>query len=151
MSLQEECLALLVEHNLTLAVAESCTGGYVSKLLTDTPGTSKNFVGGIVACNDDMLIRLLDVKSETLEVRTAVSKEVSFEMAQGVRAKTGADIGLAISATIGPPEGKVCFGLSAKDRPLCASQEFIGDLNFIRNSAAYWVLKLLKSELKKWK
>ncbi|MEZ0611340.1 competence/damage-inducible protein A [Fibrella sp. WM1] len=95
----------LKEKNLTLGVAESCTGGQVAATLTKLPGVSSVFVGGVVAYSNDIKHIALGVSSETLARFGAVSEPVVCEMAEGARVMLGADVGIATSGIAGPDGG----------------------------------------------
>jgi len=90
---------------LKLATAESCTGGLVADRITDIPGSSDYFVGGIVAYANSVKIHTLGVSSETIERYGAVSRETVLEMAQGARAVLAADIAVSVSGIAGPGGG----------------------------------------------
>lgn len=96
---------LLREKRLTLAIAESCTGGYLSHLITSVPGSSEYFSGSIIAYSNKVKINDLGVKEETLALHGAVSEAVIREMAQQARTKFQADIGVATSGIAGPGGG----------------------------------------------
>ncbi len=96
---------LLRRGNLTLATAESCTGGYVAHLITGEPGASDIYVGGSVTYSDRAKINQLGVRRETLNAHGAVSEEVVREMAEGVRKTFGADFGIATTGIAGPDGG----------------------------------------------
>ncbi|MFQ5464655.1 MAG: CinA family protein [Thermodesulfobacteriota bacterium] len=109
---------------LTLAVAESCTGGLLSGAITSVPGSSHCFLGGVVAYSNDVKTSLLGVREGTLKRFGAVSAETARGMARGVRRAVGADIGISITGIAGPgggapgkPVGTVFIGLSAGSRP----------------------------------
>ena len=104
-SLEEVVVALLKEKKLTIATAESCTGGYISKRLTDIPGASEVFLGGLVTYSNESKINLLGVNAETIEKCGAVSRETACEMASKVAEKMGADIGVGITGIAGPGGG----------------------------------------------
>jgi nicotinamide-nucleotide amidase len=93
---------LLRERGLWLAVAESCTGGLLSHLITNVPGSSAYFKGGVTAYANEAKVHLLGVKWETLENYGAVSAETVIEMARGVRTTLDADIGVSTSGIAGP-------------------------------------------------
>jgi nicotinamide-nucleotide amidase len=95
----------LREKSLTLATAESCTGGQIGHLITETPGSSEYFRGGIIAYNNDIKETLLGVNREILDSKGAVSKEVVLAMAEGVRKSLKADVGIAVSGIAGPTGG----------------------------------------------
>jgi nicotinamide-nucleotide amidase len=96
---------LLLEKAKTIATAESCTGGYLAHAFTKIAGSSRYYIGGIVAYSNEVKIKQLGVKSETLEAHGAVSEETIREMAEGVRKALGTDIGVATSGIAGPDGG----------------------------------------------
>jgi len=113
---------LLKQRGLTVAVAESCTGGLVGHRLTNIPGSSAYVRGGIIAYSNEIKQQSLGVRADTLATYGAVSEETAVEMANGVRRILGGDIGLAITGIAGPdggssdkPVGTVCFALAAAD------------------------------------
>lgn len=112
----------LLQHNLTLATAESCTGGLIADRITNIPGSSAYFRGGIVAYAYEAKVALLDVSWDTLRSYGAVSKETVVEMARGVRIAMGADLALSVSGIAGPggglpgkPVGTTWIGLSTTE------------------------------------
>jgi nicotinamide-nucleotide amidase len=116
--LQTAVVQLLREKKLTVALAESCTGGKVSAAITDVPGSSDVFGCGVCAYSNDIKRALLGVRAETLAAHGAVSAETAREMAAGVRALSGADIGVSVTGIAGPgggtdekPVGLVYFGV----------------------------------------
>ena len=120
-SLEEVLVALLKEKNLTISTAESCTGGYISKRLTDIPGCSDVFMGGMVTYSNESKMKLLGVKEETLKAHGAVSEETAYEMAKNVAEIMGTDIGVGITGIAGPgggteekPVGLIYAGISYK-------------------------------------
>ena len=86
----------------TLAVAESCTGGGLGQMLTDTPGSSSYFMGGIISYANRIKVDLLGVNAEDLAQAGAVSETVAMQMAAGVKAKLGTDWGVSITGVAGP-------------------------------------------------
>jgi PncC family amidohydrolase len=113
---------LLLQRKLTVALAESCTGGLVGHRITDVPGSSAYLLGGIVAYSYDAKELLLGVKHNTLYDYGAVSAETAVEMARGARRALGADIGISVTGIAGPdgglpgkPVGLVYICLSARD------------------------------------
>lgn len=96
---------LLMEKGLTIACAESCTGGYISHLITANPGCSSYFRGGINPYHNDLKTNVLGVKKETIEKHGAVSEQTVIEMAERVRELFGADIGISTSGVAGPGGG----------------------------------------------
>jgi PncC family amidohydrolase len=112
---------MLAERKLKLATAESCTGGLLGHRVTNVPGSSDYFEGGIVAYSYDAKERLLGVHHDTLYEHGAVSAETALEMARGARRALGADIGIAVTGIAGPgggmpgkPVGLVYIALSAR-------------------------------------
>ena len=119
-TLEEQIGELLTRYSLTLAIAESCTGGLISHRVTNVAGSSVYYLGGITAYANETKERLLYVGKQTLEVYGAVSRETILEMARGVRQALGSDIGLSTSGIAGPgggtpakPVGLTWIGLSA--------------------------------------
>lgn len=141
---------MLSEHGLWLAVAESSTGGLIGKFVTDVPGSSTYFKGGIIAYSNDVKAHVLGVHLETLDTFGAVSEETVLEMAQGVRVKLGADIGLAVSGIAGPgggtdekPIGTTWIGLCTQQEKSAYSFVFDGDRHAIREKTAQTALKIV--------
>lgn len=117
--LEEAVVRLLAERGLTLAAAESCTGGLIGHRITDVPGSSAVFLLGVVAYANEAKLRLLDVSEATLGTHGAVSTQTAEEMAVGVRRASGADLGVSTTGIAGPgggsaekPVGTVCVGLA---------------------------------------
>ena len=116
---------LLRESGLTLALAESCTGGLIADRITDVAGSSDYFRGCVVAYDNSLKVSLLGVSQETLERHGAVSTEVAVEMAAGCRKRLGAEIGVSATGIAGPgggtpdkPVGTVYLGLSTPEKEL---------------------------------
>ena len=110
----------LTRRGMTLAVAESCTGGLIGKLLTDVPGASQHFLGGWITYSNEAKIRDLDVPESLIRTHGAVSEPVAEAMAVGARRRAGADFGLAVTGIAGPeggteqkPVGLVYIGVAA--------------------------------------
>ncbi len=121
-SIERAALNALRESKMTLAAAESCTGGLIAKRITDLSGASEVFLGGCVTYTNEIKQKLLGVKAETLAAHTAVSAEVAMEMARGVRERLGADIGISATGYAGPgggdaenPVGTVYLGISTEN------------------------------------
>lgn len=124
----------LRRQGLTLALAESCTGGLIGHRLTNVPGSSDYFLGGIVAYAYDAKERLLGVHHRTLYEHGAVSRETALEMARGARIALGADIGLSVTGIAGPtgglpgkPVGLTWIALSTRDDERAESYVWQGD------------------------
>jgi nicotinamide-nucleotide amidase len=122
MSIAERVSQLLTEQKLTLAVAESCTGGLVSHWLTNVAGSSAYFIGGVVAYAYDAKERLLGVNHNTLYDHGAVSEPTAREMARGVRRALGTDVGVSVTGIAGPggglpdkPVGLTWVAISARE------------------------------------
>lgn len=100
--LAEKVVKNLTEQNKTLAVAESCTGGWLSKLITDVSGASAVYKGGVCSYSNEVKMSILGVKKETLEAEGAVSRSTAEQMAQGVRKALNTDYGIGITGIAGP-------------------------------------------------
>ena len=128
-SVEEVCLALLKEKGLTLGTAESCTGGLIAKLMTDLPGSSAVFRGGVVSYTDAVKAAVLGVPQAMLDQFGAVSPQVAEAMARGAKAALGSDIAVSATGIAGPdsddrgtPVGLVYLGLAHGDQ--CYVKEF---------------------------
>jgi nicotinamide-nucleotide amidase len=133
-SREEEALEMVVgkllkDRGLKLAVAESCTGGYIANLLTNISGSSLYFERGIISYSNAAKVELLKVNEDTLAEHGAVSLEVAQQMADGIKSVSGADIGLAVTGIMGPsgatagkPIGLVYSGIC--DDKVCTAKEF---------------------------
>lgn len=102
MNIERKLGSLLIKHKLTLAVAESCTGGLIAHRITNVPGSSNYFERGIVAYSNRSKIEVLGVKPELLNRHGAVSRQVARAMAVGARNVSGASVGLAVTGIAGP-------------------------------------------------
>ncbi|MBI2907363.1 MAG: nicotinamide-nucleotide amidohydrolase family protein [Chloroflexi bacterium] len=152
--LAREIKDLLVRKGLTLAVAESATGGLVSSRLTDVPGCSLCFKGGVVAYSNDVKAKVLGVKKETIERYGAVSEQTCREMAEGVRKLIEADIGLSDTGIAGPggarpekPVGLFFVGLSTKEGTTVERRLFSGDRMENKRRATEAALIILRDYL----
>ena len=142
--LMEEVVAeMLIKQNITIAIAESCTGGLISSRLTEIPGVSKVFNRGIISYSNESKVENLSVSTETLNKYGAVSKQSAEEMAIGVRKLSGTDIGLSITGIAGPdggsdekPVGLVYIGLADKDGANVKELRLWGRRERIRHVAA---------------
>lgn len=146
---------LLIKKKMTIAVCESCTGGMLGSILTKTPGSSKYFVGGVIAYSNDVKHRIVGVKTETLNKYGAVSAEVAIEMAKGIRKITKSDIGIGITGIAGPtgaskekPAGLVYISLSYKKMVCVEKFLFKRTREAIRKKACKVALTLLLRLLK---
>lgn len=135
---------------LTIATAESCTGGMVGAALTDVAGSSDVFERGFLTYSNDAKTEMLGVKPATLEAFGAVSEEVAREMAEGALANSHATLAVSITGIAGPggsdhkPEGRVCFGIADAEYTMTETVEF-GPLGRaeVRRAATDYALALL--------
>lgn len=144
-------VAMLKEKGLTLAVAESCTGGYIGKLLTDIPGASAAFAGGFITYSNEAKINLLGVSPETLQKHSAVSPETAMEMARGARERLGTDLAVSVTGEAGPnpdpqtgkPVGTVFLGISSAQKTYSVQVKIPPqrNRNYIRNVATNRALR----------
>lgn len=153
---EEELGELLRTKSMTLAVAESCTGGLVSDMITNVPGSSLYFLAGLVTYSNDSKIDLLGVSRKTLESYGAVSEQVAIEMARGTRKATGADIGAAVTGIAGPgggteqkPVGLVYFAVD-DGRTIITDRAFLsGDRREVKRSSSQRLIELIVRSLRK--
>ena len=122
-SLEQVVVQEMTARGLTLATAESCTGGLMGKRITDVPGASACYLGGVVSYQNEVKENLLGVRHETLMTKGAVSEDTACQMAEGVRKALGADIGISTTGVAGPgggtpekPVGLIYVGISTGDR-----------------------------------
>lgn len=138
----------LAARGLTLAVAESVTGGYVAGRLCAVPGASAVFRGGVVAYHPEVKFDLLDVPNGPV-----VTEDAAVAMAEGVRLRLGADIGIATTGVAGPdeseglPVGTVCLAVAAADGALASTVQLPGDRERIRQFSTITLLDLLRRVL----
>ena len=125
---------LLLEKNLSISVAESCTGGLIGHRLTSVPGSSSYFHGGVVVYSNQSKVDLLRVDARTLETHGAVSERTVEEMARGVKDRIKTDLGLAVTGIAGPdggtrqkPVGTVHVGLAARGKTFSREYRFWGN------------------------
>jgi nicotinamide-nucleotide amidase len=152
--LEEVVGKLLVAQNKTLSIAESCTGGQTSHLITKVPGSSRYFYGGVVAYANAVKVSQLGVKPETLEKYGAVSEEVVREMAEGVRRKMGTDIGIADTGIAGPdggseekPVGTIWLAYADGEKTITKKVQFFRDRDINIRLGAGALLNLLRVNL----
>ena len=150
MTVEEEIGTLLVAQNLTLATAESCTGGLLGHCITNVSGSSAYYLGGFVAYADEAKETLLDVRHKTLLAHGTVSEETAREMARGARQRLGADVALAITGIAGPtggtpdkPVGLVYMALTAGDVEQSQRHVWQGDRLGNKEQSAEAALRLL--------
>ena len=150
-TIAELVLELCRERGLTLATAESCTGGLVAAQLTSVPGSSAVFRGSVVAYADDVKTHELGVPVDVLAAHGAVSPEAAAAMATGVRARLGTDLGLAVTGIAGPgggtpdkPVGLVYLHASGPDQEQAAEFSVPADRETVRMRATVAALHLLR-------
>ena len=153
-SIEEVVAKMLVENNLKIAVAESCTGGMVSASLINYPGISSVFMEGCVTYSNEAKMKSLGVKKETLDVYGAVSDKCAKEMASGVAARYNTNVGIATTGIAGPgggtdekPVGLVYFGIYINGKVITKKYVFNGDRQGIRERATRTILNDLRLEL----
>jgi PncC family amidohydrolase len=142
---------LTANEGLSLATAESCTGGNVAARLTSVPGSSLYFMGGLVAYDNDVKSRLLQVSAEVLSQFGAVSPECAREMAEGARALFDADFSVSTTGVAGPggasrrkPAGLVYIGVAASDSTETFEHHFDGDRHQVVAQATEEALQALR-------
>lgn len=154
-TLEQSVVALLRSQNLTLAVAESCTGGAVADLITDVPGASEIFLAGLVTYANTAKQSLLSVPSKLLEKHGAVSEPVAAAMAEGARRASGSQLALSTTGIAGPgggstekPVGTVFIGLAAQNHPTVVHRHFFPvDRATFKNMATSAAMDLLRRHL----
>jgi nicotinamide-nucleotide amidase len=145
---------LLLETHQTLALAESCTGGYLSHRITSISGSSTYFYGGAVTYANEAKMNFLGVQPQTLEKHGAVSRETALEMARGIREKTGASIGLSVTGIAGPgggsaekPVGTVWMSISQANFHDARNFQFGGDRERVIQGTSQAALNWLRTLL----
>ncbi len=146
--------ALLAKHKKTVAVAESCSGGMLGSLITDTPGSSAYFLGGVIAYHNRVKTAELGVDEDVLNKYGAVSEETAQSMARGALKKFGSDFGVAITGIAGPdggslkkPVGLVYIALADKKGVIVKKSVLRGSRHEIKTRAAHRALNLLRLKL----
>jgi len=150
-NLEEVVGSLLQAQKQTLSVAESCTGGLLAKVLTDIPGSSNYFLGGVVAYSNEIKRQLLDVQAETLTDYGAVSEQTATEMATGVMMRFSSTIALSVTGIAGPdggtldkPVGTVYICAAGRDGFLQVERsQYMGDRDTIRKRSVNKALSMV--------
>ena len=144
----------LRQRGMTLAVAESCTGGLLSKRITDVPGCSDYYLGGVCSYANEVKMNLLGVKKETLDTLGAVSPEVAEQMAEGVAKALGADVGVGITGVAGPgggteekPVGLVYISVWHKGQHFTRKMKAANGRDRIRMQAASTALDVIRRNI----
>lgn len=154
-TLAEEVLLAAAARGLTIATAESCTGGMVGAALTDIAGSSAHYLGGVVSYSNQAKIDLLDVPAGLLARHGAVSEQTAAAMAEGARARLGADVAVAVTGIAGPeggtddkPVGLVWFGVATAVGTRSHERRFLsGDRESVRSRATAAALDLVRRAL----
>ncbi len=153
-SLEQIVLYYLGLRQSTLAVAESCTGGLIAQRITSVPGSSRSFVGGAVVYSDALKLAFAGVSLDLIAQHGAVSEEVAKALANGIRIRTGATIGLGITGIAGPtgatetkPVGLVHIAVSDANKTDTLERTFRGDRQRVREWAAQAALDLVRRRL----
>ncbi len=148
--IEEMIVREMSKRGITLSVAESCTGGGFGNTITDVPGSSEVFIGGITPYSNEMKINILGVSEDTITKHGAVSKQVAKEMAQRVKTLTGSDIGFSITGIAGPgggspkkPVGLVFMHLHAAGKDIGQYRIFPGDRNVVKVRTINYALNMI--------
>lgn len=153
-SLEQIVGYFLQMRNQTLAVAESCTGGLLAERITSVSGSSRYFLGGAVVYTNELKTAFADVKVATLKKHGAVGEEVAIELAQGIRKRCGATLGMGITGVAGPnggtaekPVGLVFLALASEGKTEVVKRNFTGDRKRIRWFATQEGLDMIRRKL----
>ena len=155
-TLEEVVSKELINRKLTLSIAESCTGGMISKILTDMPGSSKFFLGSVVAYNNTVKNKILNVDEKKINRYGAVSKEVALDMSMGIKQITSSDISIATTGISGPgggskekPIGLIYIALNFDDRKIVKKFNLAGNRYINRKIASNIALNMIRLIIKK--
>jgi nicotinamide-nucleotide amidase len=150
-SLEEDVGKLLIAKGLTIACAESCTGGLLTSRITDVPGSSAYLMGSVVSYSNQVKMDALGVQKETLARYGAVSEETANDMCQGIRKKFGTDIEVGITGIAGPggatedkPIGLVYIAVDGPMGIACCKNEFSGSRTEIKYQSTQKALNILR-------
>ncbi len=151
---ENRLIAYLVDSGKTISTAESCSGGLIAHRLTNVPGASTPFIGGIVAYSNQVKMNLLAVPSSTLETHGAVSEETARAMAEGARQTLGTDLAIAVTGIAGPgggtaekPVGLVYMAVASAGNTRATKCLFHGDRESIKMQTADAALNLVWESL----
>ena len=152
--IEEIVVRSLTRQKRTLALAESCTGGFIANQITNVPGASKVFLGGVVSYSNEAKRRFLGVRAATLSRYGAVSEAVAREMAEGARKRFGADFALAVTGIAGPgggtkskPRGTVFIALAGKGATVAERKLNSFEREKFKRATANQALKMLHLRL----
>jgi PncC family amidohydrolase len=150
MTLEQELGNIARSKGMTVALAESCTGGLASDLITDVPGSSAYFLGAVICYSDRSKIELLGVKEGTISIQGAVSEQCALEMAVGVRNRFHSSLGASVTGIAGPggerpgkPVGLVYFAVDDGENFWTERMLFEGDRTTVKRSAADYLIGLV--------
>ena len=145
---------LLISKNMSIAVAESCTGGLLSSSLTSIPGASSYFNCGFITYSNESKIKMLNVDSQTIELFGAVSEKVAYAMVMGAGQNSQSDLAISVTGIAGPsggtaekPVGMVCFGFYVEGRVSTTTQFFSGVRSEIVSESIAFALTELTSKI----
>lgn len=151
----EEIISKLVEKNITISTAESCTGGSLGKIITSVPGVSSIYGYGFITYANEAKEKILGVSHETLEEYGAVSYQTALEMAQGARYVSGSDIAVSVTGIAGPgggtkekPVGLVYIAIADKNGSEYRKLNLLGNRDEVRAKTCDEVFRLVKDKLK---
>tara|TARA_Y100001970_G_scaffold50742_1_gene64203 strand:+ start:3799 stop:5025 length:1227 start_codon:yes stop_codon:yes gene_type:complete len=154
-SIEEIVINELINQNKKLAVAESCTGGYLSKIITDVPGSSKCFIGSIISYSNQIKKQYLSISEKMLKEQGAVSSDVALAMSKEIRLKFNADIGISTTGISGPsggsddkPIGRIYIAISVKDNAIVKEFNLMPVRKYHREIAVHVALNMLRLLLK---
>ncbi|MBO8125954.1 MAG: CinA family protein [Firmicutes bacterium] len=152
LSLAKQVGEMLSVRGQTLSTAESCTGGLLGSTITDLPGSSVYYLGGVITYSNELKQALLGVKATTLEKHGAVSSQTVEEMAKGIQELTGSTYALAVSGIAGPgggtpekPVGLVYIGLAGPQGVISVRKQFTGNRGEVKVQTVHAALSLLLS------
>ncbi len=149
--IESRLVKALIENNMKIATAESCTGGMIAAKITSVAGSSGCFDCGVVTYSNEQKHKLLGVKEETLSEHGAVSEQTALEMCKGVRNLANADFGISVTGIAGPgggipekPVGTVWIGICGKNVHKAFKFLFSGDRNQVRQQTAITAMEMAR-------
>ncbi len=155
MTLEVELGKIARSKGATVSLAESCTGGLASDLITNVPGSSDYFLGAVVCYSDRSKVEMLGVKEGTITYQGAVSEQCALEMAAGVRNRFHTSIGVSVTGIAGPggerpgkPVGLVYFAIDDGDKIWAERMLFEGDRTVVKRLASDYLIELIIRALK---
>ena len=150
----EQIISKLIENNITISTAESCTGGSLGKIITSVPGASSIYGYGFITYDNEAKEKILSISHETLEKHGAVSPDTALKMAKGAREVSGSDIAVSVTGIAGPgggtpekPVGLVYIAISDKNGEEYRKLNLSGNRDEVRAKSCDEVFKLIKERL----